>query len=122
MGFAPDGFIASDSSDDDGSVYAFSLSGDLLWRRQQPSGMLCWALEWDEGSDEWVGLRHHVDRTSSDAIVRWSRAGEVIGTMAIGSVVDGEFLPGGRQLVTTTSVIDAHSGESIDLPLRPGRS
>lgn len=124
VGFAPDGLIVSDSSGSDagGSVYAFSLSGKLLWRREQPSGMLCWAVEWDERSDEWIGLRHHVDRTAPDAIVRWSRTGEITGPMAVESVVDGEFLPGGRQLVTTTSVVDAQTGKSLDLPVGSSRS
>jgi hypothetical protein len=114
--FAPDGLVIADTGED-ASIYCFSLSGDLLWRQRQPSGMLLWAVDWDEASDEWVGLRHQVDRLAPDAIVRWSRAGEVVAIREIRDVVDGAFLPGGRRLVTTTRAIDSLTGQSTDLPL-----
>jgi hypothetical protein len=116
MAFAPDGVAASDSGDV-GFVYAFDLNGRERWRYRLPPETLCWALGFDEDSSEWLGLAHHVNRRTPDALLRWSRDGAVRAKRDLAPVTAAAFVRGGHFLVTNRHIMDARSGTEAPLPL-----
>lgn len=113
--FAVDGLVASDSGKM-GQIYAFGLDGREHWRHQLPDEMLCWALGWDDRSDEWVGLAHHVNRAAPDLLMRWARDGRALSAVPLPSVSAAGFVPGGASVVTNLGVIDARTGVVVPLP------
>lgn len=115
VAFAVDGLLASDSGDA-GRIYAFGLDGRQRWSQQLADEMLCWALAWDDTSDEWVGLAHHVNRATPDLLMRWARDGRALSALPLPSVTAAAFLPGGVAVVTDRGVVDARTGVVHPLP------
>jgi outer membrane protein assembly factor BamB len=124
VAFAPDGLLASDAADVDqghlSQVYAFGLDGKEKWRHRLSVEMSCWALAWNEASDEWVGLAHNYNRSTPDVLLRWARDGGELAAIPLASVTAAAFVPGGGRLVTGERVVDARTGAAIPLP--PHRS
>jgi hypothetical protein len=114
--FAPDAVLVSDTGDG-ASVSCFDLSGRLMWRRRNETERLIWAVGWDETTDSWLGLEHHVELRVPDQLVRWSRDGAMAARRPVGFVIDAAFLPGGRWLATARGeIIDTESGRVNELP------
>lgn len=117
VAFAVDGLVASDTGKV-GYIYAFGLDGREAWRHRLPDEMLCWAVGWDDRSDEWVGVAHHVNRLTPDLLMRWGRDGRQISATELAPVAAVAFLPGGRTLITESHVVDTQTGFAS--PLCPG--
>lgn len=115
VAIAADGLLASDSGNI-GQIYAFGLDGREHWRHQLPDEMLCWALAWDDKSDEWVGLAHNVNRATPDLLMRWARDGRTRSAFPLPSVTAAAFVPGGASVITERAVIDARTGVAVPLP------
>lgn len=118
--FSPEAVLASDVVDmgvgDQPaalcSVYCVDLPGNLLWQYRSPPSANCPALGWDEEAGTWVGVEVDVDGRRADALIRWSRRGEVISRVGlVRSLGTYWFLPTARQMIShRREVIDARTG------------
>lgn len=116
--FSPDAILVSNSvafdSGEACSVYCFSLSGKLLWQRENPEGTNLPRLAWDDEAREWLGVRNDPDQRSAEMLLRWSRDGELLSRVPLGRVSNYAFLPGGWLLVTGSGqVLDTKAARQI---------
>lgn len=118
--FAPDAVLVADVADSTfdadavSSVYCFSLAGELLWRRSVPADTNVPWLSWDAGADEWLGIRHNVEKREPEMLLRWSREGDLLSRVALGYVGEYAFLPSGQLLVTAGGqVVDTKAARQI---------
>lgn len=102
--FAPDALLVSNTVDGHSaeacSVYCLSLTGQLLWERQTPAETNVPWLGWDAEADEWLGIRHNVERREPEMLMRWTRDGELVSHVPLGLIGEYAIMPGGKLLVT----------------------
>lgn len=118
--FAPDGLLLTNVADSTfdadavSSVYCFSLAGNLLWQRAVPPETNVPWLSWDAKADEWLGIRHNVEKREPEMLLRWSREGDLLSRVALGYVGEYAFMPSGQLLVTAGGqVVDTKAARQV---------
>jgi hypothetical protein len=118
--FALDAVLVADVADSTfdaeavSAVYCFSLAGELLWKRPVPPETNVPWLSWDAEADEWLGIRHNVEKREPEMLLRWSREGDLVSRVALGYLGEYAFLPSGQLLVTAGGqVVDTKAARQV---------